>query len=148
MRKPMTKEQRDASSKRLEKARAAKRKPANLSVHENVRNLDSEHPVAMDKVKSWIKHNEEMLSSLKMSCRRDKAMQKKLNNEINIYSVYIHNMKFYLRTGIWLDNVYGKAREHTITRRCTVMAYDEQGNAKRSVGVYYSDIGLYTEEMK
>ena len=33
MRKPMTKEQRDASSKRLEKARAAKRKPANLSVH-------------------------------------------------------------------------------------------------------------------
>ena len=64
MRKPMTKEQREASAKRLEKARAAKRKPAKLSVHENVRNLDSEHPVTMDKVKSWIKHNEEVLSSL------------------------------------------------------------------------------------
>lgn len=104
--------------------------------------------VTAEKAKAWIKYNEELLNALKLSSRKDKTMQKKLNNEINIYSVYIHNMKFYLRTGIWLDNVYGKDREHTITRRCTVMAYDEQGNAKRSVGVYYSDIGLYTEEMK
>ena len=106
MRKPMTKEQREASAKRLEKARAAKRKPANLSVHESVRNLDSNHPVNTDKVKSWIKHNEEMLSSLRMSCRRDKAIQKRLNNEMNILEMYIHNMKFYLRTGLWLDSVY------------------------------------------
>lgn len=148
MRKPMTKEQREASAKRLEKARAAKRKPANLSVHESVRNLDSSHPVSVDKVKSWIKHNQEMLSSLKMSCRRDKVIQKKLNNEMNILEMYIHNMKFYLRTGLWLDSVYGKDREHSVTRKCTVMAYDKNGNVKRSVGVHYPDIGLYTKEMQ
>ena len=148
MRKPMTKEQREASAKRLEKARAAKRKPANLSVHESVRSLDSKHPVSMDKVKSWIKHNEEVLSSLKMSCRRDKAMQKKLNNEMNIIDMYIHNMKFYLRTGLWLDSVYGQDREHSVIRKCTVMAYDKQGNVKRSVGVHYPDIGIYTKEMQ
>ena len=148
MRKPMPKEQREASAKRLEKARAAKRKPANLSVHESVRNLDSNHPVNTDKVKAWIKHNEEMLSSLRMSCRRDKAIQKRLNNEMNILEMYIHNMKFYLRTGLWLDSVYGKDREHSVTRKCTVMAYDKNGNVKRSVGVHYPDIGLYTKEMQ
>jgi len=144
----MTEEQRKVASKNLVKARASKRKPANLSVHESIRNLRDDHPVHVNKVKTWIKYNEEMLNSLKFSSRRDKSLQKKLNNEMNILEMYVHNMKFYLRTGLWLDSVFGKDREHSVTKKCTVMAYDKQGNVKRSVGVHYPDIGVYTKEMQ
>ena len=148
MGKAASEEQKKILSERLAKARAAKRKPSNASIHETIRNLPDSHPVNVTKVKSWIKYNEEMLHSLVVSARSDAAIKRKVNNEINILSMYIHNMIFYLRTGLWLDSVYGKDRENKVVKKCTVMAYDDDGYAKRSVGVHYPDIGLYTQEMK
>ncbi len=37
--------------------------------------------------------------------------------------------------------------EHRTSKRCVAMAYHADGTPKRSVGVWYPDIGTYTQEM-
>ena len=36
---------------------------------------------------------------------------------------------------------YGSDQQNKINMRCLVPAYDEDGNIKRSHGVYYEDLG-------
>ena len=64
-RKPMTKEQRAAAAERLAKARAAKGASKNLSINENIRNLEDDHPISPAKVKKWLKTNKEALDLTK-----------------------------------------------------------------------------------
>ena len=57
-------------------------------------------------------------------------------------------MQRYLRDGDWVDDFYGEHQQNKIHRRCVAMAYEDDGTPKRSVGVYYSDMGCeYTQEM-
>ena len=148
-RKPMTEKQRQAAAKRLEKARAvrAKKNPnyGQSGVHPTLRNLSEDHPVHPNKVKKWIKTQKELLSTERAAVRQKvKGSVAKLAN----HQAYIRSMNKYLRDGDWTDIFYGEYQEKKVTYRCVAMAYDKDGNPKRDVNTYYSDIGMvYTQEM-
>ena len=59
---------------------------------------------------------------------------------------YVQNMEAYIRNGIWLDLFYGENQENKIGFRCKVMAYDENGDPKRTEGVWYDDLGCVYKE--
>ena len=148
-RKPMTKKQRQAAAKRLEKARAvrAKKNPnyGQSGVHPTLRNLSEDHPVHPNKVKKWIKTQKELVSTERQAVRQKiKGSIAKLAN----HQAYIRSMNKYLRDADWIDMFYGEYQEKKVTYRCVAMAYDKDGNPKRDVNTYYSDIGMvYTQEM-
>ena len=148
-RKPMTEEQRLAASERLEKARKerAKKNPdyGMRGIHETLRNLDDNHFLHPKKVKEWIKTQKEMASAERASVRQKikGAYAKQL-----IHEGYVRNMLKYLRDGDWVDMFYGEHQEHKIKYNSVVLAYDKNGNPKRTVGVFYNDMGVtYTQEM-
>ena len=142
-RKPMTKEKRAAAAERLAKARAAKGASKNLSINENIRNLEDDHPISPAKVKKWLKTNKEALAAAK----KDARTNKKLLGRVGVLDTYVTNMERYLRTGVWMDLFYGENQEHRVQRRVVANAYEKDGNVKREVGVIYPDIGKYTQEM-
>ena len=61
---------------------------------------------------------------------------------------YIRNMRKYLKDGDWIDMFYGVAQEGKIMPKCVAMAYNSDGTAKRDVGTWYPDMGIYTKEMR
>jgi hypothetical protein len=61
---------------------------------------------------------------------------------------YLHNLQNYLRTGTYADSRFGANREKLIKLKCVKLAYDKNGMVKRTVGVFYPDIGEeWTQEM-
>jgi len=140
-RKPMTPEQKAAAVERLAKARAA-RQAANPSQPKNVcaevLALDDEHYLSYNKVKGWIKANQELLKEARASVRKG---MKGAEAEVKSYEAYIRNMNRYLRDGDWVDEFYGEHMNQKIKWRCAVPAYDDEGNIKRAHGVYYDDLG-------
>lgn len=148
-RKPMTEEQKQAAAERLEKARAkraAKNPDYGMSgVHHSLRNLPDDHPAHPKKVKVWIKTQKELASSERRSAKQGikGAIAQAANHE-----GYVRHLIKYLRDGDYVDDFYGEYQEHRIKRRCVAMAYYPDGTPKRSVGVYYPDMGcVYTQEM-
>ena len=142
-RKPMTPEQKAAAVARLEKARLARGPSKNLSFHESIRDLDDEHFLNPKKVKEWIKVWTEKKQGMKMY-KDSKDWKQRM--EYQITENDIKNMQSYLTTGVWSDMWYGENREHKIKMVSVVPAYDNEGNMKRSYGVWYSDIGTYGVE--
>ena len=96
----------------LAKARKAKAPAKQLSIHESIRNLSSDHPLHFRKVQAWIRANQDEALTLRREVRR--KYNRRYNNQLNILEVYILNMKQYLRSGIWLDHKYGAEREFKI----------------------------------
>ena len=148
-RKPMTKEQREAASKRLEKARAvrAAKNPdyGKSGIHESLRSLPDDYGLSPANVKKWIKTQKDLAKSVRQQVRQK---VKGAEAQLNIHEGYVRNMQNYLRTGDWTDIFYGEYQEHKIRYRCYALAYDKDGNPKRNVGVFYPDMGcVYTEEM-
>lgn len=141
-RKPMTEEQRAAAAERLRLAREKKNKnKEDKSVHESIRNLPDDHYLHPKKVKAWLKVWTKHLSSSK------KDRDSKNTDQRRAYQIaltYVDNMKLYLRTGIWCDSHYGERREHRNKFVVEAMAYNRDGTIKRTKGLYYRDIGLYT----
>jgi hypothetical protein len=135
----LTPEQKQAAIERLAKARAARNNegPSTNSMYaEEVRNLPDDNPLSLAKVKQWIAHNKNLLSSLgKDSPERDRT------------AAYIANLEQYLRSGVYTDLFFGIEQQNKIKYRCVVMAYYPDGTPKRTVGVVYPDIGEYTIEM-
>jgi len=148
-RKPMTEEQRVAAAARLEKARE-KRKEINpdygqSGVSNHLRDLHDDHMLHPKKVKAWIKTQKDLASAVRSSVRQK---IKGAEAQLLIHEGYIKNMQRYLRDGDWVDDFYGEHQQNKIHRRCVAMAYEDDGTPKRSVGVYYSDMGCeYTQEM-
>lgn len=148
-RKPMSEEQRVAAAARLEKARE-KRKEKNpdygqSGVAINLKDLPEDHPRHPKKVKEWIKTQKDLASAVRSSVRQK---IKGAEAQLLIHEGYIKNMQRYLRDGDWVDDFYGEHQQNKIHRRCVAMAYEDDGTPKRSVGVYYSDMGCeYTQEM-
>lgn len=135
----LTPEQKQAASERLAKARAARQSDGpstNQMYAEEVRNLPNEDPLSLANVKQWIAHNKKMLSGI----RKESADHYRI-------SAYVTNLEHYLRTGVYTDLRYGLEADNKIKYRCVAMAYYSDGTPKRTVGVYYPDIGEYTEEM-
>ena len=148
-RKPMSEEQRVSAATRLEKARE-KRKANNpdyglSGIHESIRDLSDEHPVAPKKVKRWINTQKELAAAERSAVRQKikGALAKQLYHE-----GYIKQMTIYLKTGDWSSMFYGEYQQSKVRWRCYSLAYNENGDPKRDVGIFYPDMGcVYTQEM-
>ena len=147
-RKPMTEEQRRAASARLEKARAARaaKNPdyGQSGIHPTLRNLPDDHPAHPKKVRLWIKTQKELAASERKSVKQG---VKGAYSKQCIHEAYVRNLVKYLRDGDYVDMFYGEYMEHQVKRKCVAMAYESDGTPKRDVGVWYPDIGTYTQEM-
>ena len=148
-RKPMSEEQRVAAAARLEKARE-KRKEKNpdygqSGVSTSLKDLPEDHPLHPKKVKEWIKTQKDLLSSARSSVRQK---IKGSEAQLAMHEGYIKNMLKYLRDGDWVDDFYGEHQQNKIRHRCVSLAYYDDGTPKRSIGVYYPDLGcVYTQEL-
>lgn len=91
-------------------------------IHPSLQDLDDDHKLHPDKVKVWI------------------AAWKDGKYTDAVSKMYISNMQSYLRTGCWQDDCYGLNRDKRITPICVALAYDKDGFAKRTKGVYYPDL--------
>ena len=148
-RKPMTEKQRQAAADRQEKpreVRAAKNPDYGKSgLHESIRDLLDDHPISPKKVKKWVKTQKELAS---MERKNEKGGIKGATDRKLSHEAYVRNMQRYLRDGDWVDYFYGEHQEYIIRSRCVSLAYDKDGNPKRNVGTYYTDIlCVYTKEM-
>lgn len=141
----MTEEQKAAAAERLAKAREAKKPAAMLTVHESLRNIPDTDPFAPARVRGWIKNQSQMLKAMKPMKNSKDAKERAAYTEVE---VYLANLQAYLRTGVYLDNRWGAERQHRVTQKCVAMAYNKDGTPKRTVGVWYPDIGKYTKEME
>ena len=148
-RKPMTEEQRAAAAARLEKARE-KRKEENPDYGQSalplvLRDLPEEHSLHPKKIKEWIKTQKDLASSERGNVRQK---IKGAEAQLAIHEGYIKHMQKYLRDGDWIDNFYGEHQQNKIMHRCVALAYDDDGIPKRSLGVFYPDMGcVYTQEI-
>ena len=147
-RKPMTEEQKQAAAARLEKAREARaaKNPdyGQSGIHESLRNLADDHPAHPKKVKQWIKTQKELAGSERRAVKQ--GMKGAYSRQCT-HEGYVRNLVKYLRDGDYVDDFYGEYMEHKIRWKCVAMAYYPDGTPKRSVGVWYPDIGTYTQEM-
>ena len=88
-RKPMTEDQRQASAKHLEKARAVRAKKnsnyGQSGIHPTLRNLSEDHPAHPNKVKKWIKTQKEFASTER------KAVREKVKGEFEVRKLYYRN---------------------------------------------------------
>ena len=142
-RKPMTEEQKAAAVERLAKARAARQAnqgpPKN--VHPDVLALSDDDTLSLKNVREWIKTQKEMLASVRGDVRADVkgALARKTSIE-----GYIRNLDRYIRDGVYADLFYGEHQQNQLRLNSVRMAYDEDGNIKRSFGVFYADLnGVY-----
>ena len=146
-RKPMTPEQRAAAGERLAKARA-KRQAANPPqykyIHESVLAKGEDDPFYFRKVQGWIKTQREELSSARIDVRE---MANGSEGRVASHQAYIRNLERYLRDGDYIDDYYGEHQQNKIKWRSVVPAYDADGNAKRTHGVFYSDIGTVWDDL-
>ena len=133
-RKSMSEEQRVAAAARLEKAREAraeKNPDYGLSgVHESIRDLPDEHPIAPKKVKQWIKTQKDLAKSARGAVRQK---IKGSEAQLAIHQGYIKSMQTYLRTGDWVDIFYGEYQQNKIRWRSVALAYYDDGTPKRTL---------------
>lgn len=137
-------EQKAALVERITKARAAKKPAEQLSIHESVRNLPDDDIFSVKNIRKWIRNQKDKLSGMR-SWKNSKETGQR--SSYLITEGYIHNLQAYLRDGVYRDLFYGEERQYKIKYRCVTMAYYKDGTPKRTVGVLYPDIGVYTQEM-
>jgi hypothetical protein len=148
-RKPMSAEQKAASAERLaiaRKKRLIENPPEYKSIHPEVLALGENHIWSMQNVRKWIKTQKELLTVERANVRADVK-----GSKANAASIegYINNMESYLKNGVWTDLFWGEYQQNKAKSRCLVMAYYPNGKPKRSIGVWYADIGCeWTREME
>jgi hypothetical protein len=140
----ISEEQREALRERMKDMRK-KRKPAEYkNVSERVLTLPDDDTYSFKNVKGWIKHNKEMVAALgKQGRGRHVGEKEQRRAEMQAASrkAYIRYCEYYLKTGDWIGIFSGQDEEHKVISRCVAMAYYPDGTPKRSVGVFYPDIG-------
>ena len=148
--KPL-KKKRKLSEEHKEKLRTrlaemrAKKKPAEYkNVAKSVLALPDDDTYSFKNVKEWIKENKLQVSALGQQARNTSALPKERQSASNLVDskkAYIRYCEFYLKTGDWIGMFSGQDEEHKVVPRCVTMAYYPDGTPKRSVGVFYPDIG-------
>jgi hypothetical protein len=133
-------------------AMRAKKKPANYkNIAKSVLNLPDDDKYSFKNVKEWIKHSKDLVSEYNKTARsRATTSQEsqKASNAADHKKVYIRELENYLKTGDWISYFSGQDENQKVIPRCVAMAYDEQGRAKRSEGVFYPDISaVWTRDM-
>ena len=142
----LTDEQRAAMAERMKKAREARGPAKNLSVDASIRDLPLEHPLHPDKVKDWLKYQKDVFKSIRHLKDSKEASERKLYHDTE---TYIFNLQRYLNDGVWRDHRYGEEKQNRIRQVSVRLAYYPDGTPKRTVGVFYPDIGEdYTTEME
>lgn len=146
----LTEEQKQAARDRLAKARAAKKNSgeAPRNVHPSVLNLPDDNVLSYKNVREWIKYSKEIRTEEKRAAR---ANVKGAEGRVASIDGYIRNMDHYIRTGDWVDSYYGQDQGNKVKWKSIAPAYHFQGPykgmMKRDVGVRYSDVGVWTQEM-
>ena len=144
----MTEEQKQAARDRLAKARENRGPSTNKLIAENVRNLPDEDPLSLKNVRPWLKENKELLASIR-SFKNSKDSKERA--EYGRVETYVSNIEAYLRGGVWLDLFYGSRGDQKVKYRVprNGMAYYADGTPKRTVGIFYEDLGeVWTQEME
>jgi hypothetical protein len=141
-RKEMTPEQKALAAERLAKAREAKGPAKNSSYDASIRDLPDEHPLSIKKVRQWINTQKEILSSVKHFKDSKESSERAKYNEV---FTYVQNLEAYLKYGVYFDHKSGEHMENTIQHTCVKMAYYPDGTPKRTIGVYYPDLGKVYE---
>ena len=141
----MTAEQKKAAAARLAKAREAKGPSQNNQIDEHVRNLPDEDTFSYKNVRAWQTEAKQYLQSIKDWKDSKDAKERSAYGEVETYIV---NLGTYMRSGVYLDYRLGAERTGRVQLRSVAMAYHKDGTPKRTVGVWYPDIGeVYTQEM-
>ena len=140
----MSDDQKQAAMARLAAAREAKGPSTNTMIDADVRNLPDDDTFSLKNVRHWIKINKERFVGMKGM--KDSKEASERSAYINV-ETYIANLEAYLRSGQYTDMRYGEHGQTPVKYVCAAMAYYADGTPKRSVGVVYPDIGLYTQEM-
>ena len=140
----LTEKQKEQRRELLAKARENKAPPKYVTVAPSVRELPDDHKLNLKNVRGWIKTNKEERNRLRKILRR--SFDNSVNKRFQIVDTYVQNMEAYIRNGVWLDLFYGENQENKIGFRCKVMAYDKDGNPKRTEGVWYDDLGCVYKE--
>ena len=147
-RKPMSEEQKLAAAERLKKAREKRLKenpPQYKNVHPSVMNRSEKDPLNLVNIKNWIAANRDKLKEAKADARKGK---KGADNLASSIQGYISIMENYLRTGDWYGLFCGENEDQFVKTHCVAQAYYSDGTPKRSVGVFYPEIGeVWTQEM-
>ena len=100
------------------------------------------HPT---KVKEWLKAWQGYVKSIS---QWKESKDSNLRLQYQTAETYVYNLNQYLRNGVWSDTHWGENREYKVLQVCKALAYDENGLPKRTVGVFYPDIGeVWTKEM-
>ena len=110
-RKPMTEAQKKIASENLAKARAAKAPAKNESIHPTVLEKGDDYYLSAKNVKSWIKTQKEIMSSLRFEVRKEvKGAKAKYHSAQG----YIRQMRHYLKHGDGCTDFYGPYEEKRI----------------------------------
>jgi hypothetical protein len=110
-------------------------------IHSSLDDLDDDHPLHVTKVKEWLEHWKKYVASFKKNETPTK--------EEVIAQTYVYNIQMYLRSGVWLDSHYGELRENKVNYLCIAPAFDKDGLIKRTVGVFYKDVGqIWSKELE
>jgi len=141
----LTAEQKQQAAARLAAAREAKGPSQNTMIDADVRNLPDDDVFSLKNVRQWIKTNKELLVAMKGM--KDSKESSERASYANV-ETYVANLEAYLRSGCYFDFRYGEHGQNKVLYVCRAMAYYADGTPKRSVGVVYPDIGLYTQEME
>ena len=140
----ISEEQREVLRERMTAMRK-KRKPAEYkNVSKVVLALPDDDKYSFKNVKEWIRHNKEMVDALGKQARGRYVGEKErriAENQAASRKSYIRYCEHYLKTGDWIGMFSGMNEENKVIPRCAAMAYYPDGTPKRSVGVFYPDIG-------
>lgn len=147
-RKPMTPEQKAAAVERLAKAREKRLRenpPEYKNIHPTVVALPDDHELSMKNIKQWIKTQKELASVERRAMRLDK---KRTRSKLAQHEGYIRSLNNYLSSGVYSDMFYGEFQEKRMGMVCHTNAYYPNGMPKRTVGIFYTDLGCeWTQEM-
>ena len=133
-------------------AMRAKKKPADYkNIAESVLALPDDDKYSFKSVKQWIKHSKDLvLEYNKIARSRVSSTQEKqkASNAADHKKVYIRDLEYYLKSGDFISYFSGQDEAIKVIPKCVALAYDEQGRAKRSEGIFYPDISaVWTRDM-
>ena len=123
----------------------AKKKPAEYkNIAKSVLTLPDDDTYSFKNVKEWIKENKLQVSALGQQARNKSITPKDKQTASNLADskkAYIRYCEHYLKHGDWIGMFSGANEEHKVIPKCVAMAHYPDGTPKRTVGIFYSDIG-------
>jgi len=140
----ISEEHKEKLRNRLAKMRAKKKPAEYKNIAKSVLALPDDDIYSFKNIKEWIKENKLQVSALGQQARsKSTALKEKqmASNLADSKKAYIRYCEHYLKHGDWIGIFSGKEEKHKVIPKCVAMAYYPDGTPKRTVGVFYPDIG-------